>query len=129
MDFGLFKKKKTDNVIEVLLGKDPGTLEINNHDVFQNSLKQVITWKLAKQLEQGDFISFDWVDPAVATGTFDAPEIAPDGNSMTIGDHNGPSGKKGNLAYVIQVDVNGTIYSSRTNSPEGIARDPIIINK
>ena len=27
MESGMFKKKKTDNVIEVLLGKEPGTLE------------------------------------------------------------------------------------------------------
>jgi hypothetical protein len=128
MDFGMFKKKKTDNVIEVLPGAG-NTLHINDHDVFQNSLKQVITWKLAKQLEQGDFVSFEWVDPTAASGTFDAPEIAPDGNSITIGDHNGPSGKKGNLAYIIKVEMNGTIYTSRTTSEDLMVKDPIIINK
>lgn len=128
MEVGMFKKKKTDNVIEVLPG-GTDTLQVNDHDVFQNSLKQVITWKLAKQLEQGDFISFEWVDPTPAPGTFDAPEISPDGNSMTIGDHNGQGARKGNLAYVIKVELNGTIYTCKTVSTQGIMRDPVIINK
>ena len=129
MESGMFKKKKTDNVIEVLLGKEPGTLEINNHDVFQNSLKQVITWKLAKRLETGDFISFEWVDATASTGTFDAPEISPDGNSLTIGDHNGPSGTKGNLAYIIKIELDGVTYTSRSNAMEGVVKDPVIINR
>ncbi len=128
MQTGLFKKKKTDNVIEVLLGADD-TLLINDHDVFQNSLKQIITWKLSKRLEMGDFTSFEWVDPNSTSGTFDAPEIAPDGNSITMGDHNGSSGKKGSLAYIIKVELDGVTYSSRTSEPEAIEKDPVIINR
>lgn len=129
MDMESFKLKNTDNVIEVLLGKVAGTLEINTHFVSQNSLKQVITWKLAKKLRPGDFVSFEWVDPTGIASTFDTPEISADGNSLTIGDHNGPTGKKGNLAYIIQVELNGVIYTSRTTSPEGVVKDPIIINR
>jgi hypothetical protein len=92
---GLFKQKKTDNVIEVLLGKEPGTLDINNHEVSHNGLKQVIIWQLAKKLQSGNFTGFEWVDPTGITSTFDTPEISADGNSLTIGDHNGSTAKKG----------------------------------
>ena len=129
LEIGSYKLKKTDNVVEVLLGKDHGMLEINNHEVPQNSLKQVITWKLAKKLRAGDFLSFQWVDPSNTSGTFDAPEISADGNSLTIGDHNGPDAKKGNLAYIITFELNGVIYTSRTTSAEGVVKDPIIINR
>lgn len=129
METGLFKAKKTDNMIEVLRGNSPGTLEVNDHDVFQNTLKQVITWKLAKSLQTGDFTSFEWVDPSNTSGTFDAPEISPDGNSLTIGDHNGPSGKKGNLAYIIKIELDGVTYTSRSNAMEGVVKDPVIINR
>lgn len=129
METSILKQKKTDNVIEVLLGKDPLTLQINDHEVFQNSLKQVITWKLTKALQTGDFTSFEWVDPQAAAGTFDAPEIAPDGNALTIADHNGISAKKGNLAYVITVVMNGATYTSRIEQTSAMAKDPIIINR
>ncbi len=129
MENSILKLKKTDNVIEVLLGKDPLTLEINDHEVFPNSLKQVITWKLAKSLQTGDFTSFQWVDPLAAAGTFDAPEIAPDGNSLSIGDHNGTSAKKGALRYIITVDMAGVIYTSRIDQTSAMAKDPIIINR
>ncbi len=129
MDIGIFKQKKTDNVIEVLLGKEPGTLDINDHDVSPNSLKQVIIWKLAKRLTAGDFISFEWADPGNASGTFDTPEISADGNSLTIGDHNGPTGRKGELAYTIKVELDGVVYTSRNNEKEGMVKGPIIINR
>lgn len=129
MDIGVFKLKKTDNVIEVLLGEEPGTLDINDHDVSPNSLKQVITWKLAKRLRAGDFISFEWADPGIASGTFDTPEISADGNSLTISDHNGPTGKKGDLAYIIKVELNGVIYTSHRSAKEGMVKGPIIINR
>ncbi len=129
MEIGLLKIKKTDNVIEVLLGDQPGTLKINNHDVFQNSLKQVITWKLAKALQSGDFTSFEWVDPSNMSGTFDTPEISPDGNALAIGDHNGPTGKKGNLAYIITIDLGGVTYTSRTITTQQMVNDPVIINR
>ncbi len=129
MEISLLKQKKTDNVIEVLLGKEAGTLEINDHEVFQNSLKQVITWKLAKALQTGDFTSFQWVDPLAAAGTFDAPEISPDGNALTIGDLNGASAKKGGLAYIIIVEMAGVTYTSRIDQTSAMAKDPIIINR
>ncbi len=129
MENSLLKAKKTDNVIEVLVGKEPFTLEINDHEVSENSLKQVITWRLAKALQAGDFTSFEWVDALAAAGTFDAPEIAPDGNALTIADHNGSSAKKGNLAYIITVDLKGTTYTSRIQQTSAMAKDPIIINK
>ncbi|MEO6154235.1 MAG: hypothetical protein ABIP16_00730 [Thermomonas sp.] len=129
MENAFLKTKKTDNVIEVLLGNQPGTLEINDHEVFQNSLKQVITWKLAKALQSGDFTSFAWVDPSNASGTFDTPEISPDGNALTIGDHNGPAGKKGHLAYIITIELGGVSYSSRTSATQQMIKDPVIINR
>jgi hypothetical protein len=126
---GLFKQKKTDNVIEVLLGKEPGTLDINNHEVSHNGLKQVIIWQLAKKLQSGNFTGFEWVDPTDITSTFDTPEISADGNSLTIGDHNGSTAKKGDLAYIITVELDGTTHTSRNSQPEALMRDPVIINR
>lgn len=122
-------KKKTNNVILVRKGTGT-TLLIDDHDVHGNPLKQAIRWELDTPLNQGDFISFEWVLPAPATGTFDTPEIAYDGNSLTIIDHNGPGASKNvGHAYVITVDLDGTIYSSRTTTESLLVKDPIIINR
>lgn len=127
MEFTL-KGKKTENVIPVTL-KD-GFLQISKHVVNQNALKQVIRWQLEQMnLSKADFTSFEWVDAASTSGTFDTPEIAPDGNSMTMGDHNGPGAKKGDLAYILKVEIDGVVYTSRTNGAEGVYKDPIIINR
>lgn len=122
------RKKKTENVIIVMKGT-AGTLKIDDHEVNSNALKQTIRWELDSSLDLGDFTSFAWVDPTGTASTFDAPEISADGNSLTIGDHNGPTAKKGALAYIITVELNNTTYTSRVNQTEMLVRDPIIINK
>jgi hypothetical protein len=122
------KKKKTQNVIIVMKGT-AGTLKIDDHEVSANALKQTIRWELDSSLDLGDFTSFTWVDPTGTTSTFDAPEISADGNSLTIGDHNGPTAKKGGLAYIITVELDGSIYTSNNIQAAALMRDPIIINK
>lgn len=122
------RKKKTENVIMVTKGS-VGTLKIDDHEVTANSIKQTIVWKLDSSLNLGDFSSFTWVDPNAVPGTFDAPEITPDGNWLTVGDHNGPTAKKGNLAYIITVEMGGVLYTSRTNTSALMVKDPVIINR
>lgn len=123
------KKKPTENLIKVTKGGTDGTLKIDNHEVSENALKQTIRWELDSSLDAGDFTSFTWVDSTGTASTFDAPEIAADGNSLTIGDHNGPTAKKGDLAYIITVDLNGTLHTSRSTTSAMLIGDPIIINK
>ncbi len=123
------KKKPTENLIKVTKGGTAGTLKIDNHEVSANALKQTIRWELDSTLDAGDFTSFTWVVPTGTPSTFDVPEISADGNSLTIGDHNGPTAKKGDLAYIITVDLNGTVYTSRTTEAAMLVKDPIIINK
>jgi hypothetical protein len=89
----------------------------------------VIIWQLAKKLQSGNFTGFEWVDPTDITSTFDTPEISADGNSLTIGDHNGSTAKKGDLAYIITVELDGTTHTSRNSQPEALMRDPVIINR
>ncbi len=121
--------KKTDNVIEVMLGSEPGTLEIHDHEVHENEIRQTIVWQLDKSLEAGNFTNFEWADGAAAS-SFDAPEISPDGNSLRIGDHNGNATRKNaKHAYVITVEFGGHFYTSRTQSPDSTVRDPVIINR
>lgn len=123
------RKKKTENLIKVSKGGTTGTLKIDDHEVSANALKQTIRWELDSSLDAGDFTSFTWVDPTGTASTFDAPEISADGNSLSIGDHNGPTAKKGDLAYIITVDLNATVYTSRTTEAAMLVKDPIIINK
>lgn len=123
------KRKTTDNVIEVLLGTEPGTLDIDDHDVHGNSIKQSIVWQLDKTLEAGNFLSFEWQGTVPVPGTFDTPEITPDGNSLTIGVHNGKKENKGSYAYVLTVEFGGRTYTSRTQPPDSTIKDPIIINR
>lgn len=130
---GMIKLKKTDNEIDVFLDPKSKTLKIDDHLVFENNLTQVITWNLTQTLKRGDFISFTWVTPP-AEGTFGTPVISPDGNSLTISDLNTANATKGNLAYCITVDLDGTLYKSVTEESSGpsdslMVRDPIIINK
>ncbi|MGV8943050.1 hypothetical protein [Thermomonas sp.] len=129
MLIGSLKAKNTDNQIDVLMGPND-TLLIVDHPVEKNSIRQVITWKLAsKALRKGDFISFEWTDAAAAAGIFDAPVISADGNSLTIGDHNDLAATKTEHPYRIKVSLNGTVYSSDATRQEGLLKDPIIINK
>ncbi len=122
------RKKKTENVIMVMKGT-AGTLKIDDHEVSANSIKQSIVWKLDSSLTSGDFTSFTWVDPNAVPGTFDAPEITPDGDWLTVGDHNGPTARKGDLAYIITVEMGGVLYTSRTSSSAVMVKDPVIINR
>ena len=124
------KRKKTDNVIEVMLGSEPGTLEIDDHEVHENGIRQTIVWQLDKTLEAGNFTSFEWLDLPATAGTFDSPDISPDGNSLRIGDHNGKTAPKNiRHAYIVTVEFGGVVYTSRTHSPAATIRDPIIINR
>lgn len=106
-----------------------GTLKIDDHEVSANSIKQTIVWKRDSSLNLGDFTSFTWVDPNTVTGTFDDPEITPDEDWLTIGDHNGPTAKKDDHAYINTVEMDGVLYTSRTDTSALIVKDPVIINR
>lgn len=121
--------KKTRNVIEVKLGTDPLTLAVLDHNVERNAVNQTIVWQLDKSLEDGNFIAFQWTDPLLAVKAFGKPEISFDGNSLTVTDINDDSTPKGGFAYIVNVELGGKTYTSRTNSPIKIPKDPVIVNK
>jgi len=128
----LTRKKKTENIIVVKKGKTAGTLEIDDHEVHGNPLKQTIRWQLDNSLDLGNFTKFEWVVPAPTSGTFDTPEIAYDGDSLMMGDRNGPTAQKNvRHAYMITVEMEGVPYSSRLNQSEttNLMKDPVIINR
>ena len=130
------KPKKTDNVIEVYLGDDPATLEIEDREIHSNNLRQTIVWRLDKDLEAGNFVGFTWSNGTPLPNPFGEPEISSDGNSLTITDLNGSIAPKGKTySYVITVEYGGNLYVSKTTTnPNPTAgpktvKDPVIINK
>ena len=125
------KVKKTDNRIPVQIGPGVKKLKVLDHEVFDNPLKQVITWNLDQALRRGNFTSFTWSDPPPPAGIFGNPEISPDGNSLTLRNlNNAPAKSGGEFGYIITVELDGTTYTSEeTTSTNGVMRDPIIINR
>jgi len=125
-------KKPTDNVIAIK--KNPikhDWLDILDHEVQPNAIKQTIVWKLDRALERGNFVSFTWRSPPPPAGIFGNPEISPDGNSLTLRDlNNDPANSPGEFGYFITVELDGITYTSEeTISTNGVMRDPIIINR
>ena len=128
---GSTNNRKIKNVITVKKGSG-NTLLIDDHEVNGNSLKQAIRWVLEPSLNKGDFISFEWTSLPPDAATFDTPVISPDGNTLTMDDHNGPAAKKNvKHSYVIKVEMDEETYVSKSDDPATtmVMRDPIIINK
>ena len=123
--------RRIKNSITVKTGPN-NTLLIDDHEVTGNSVKQAIQWVLQPSLNAGDFVRFEWTAPAPDAGTFDAPVISPDGNTLTLIDHNGSSAAKNvKHSYVITVEMGGVTYVSKTDAAgtPAVMRDPVIINR
>lgn len=126
-----FTRKPTDNVIDIKKNAiKHGLLEILDHEVKRNAIKQTIVWKLDRALESGNFVSFTWRSPPPPAGIFGDPEISADGNLLTLSNLNHGPNSEGSFGYVITFELGGETYTSEEKiSTNGVMRDPIIINR
>ena len=107
----------------------------NDNEVSQGPNAQTITWQLSGNAASGSFVSlsdpnpgFAWISPP-PNGVFGTPTLSGNGNKLTMTDLNTGSGTSGTWAYVLRVNVGGTVYSTRTMSITGTDTNPWIKNK
>ena len=130
------------NNLSVTLNKaqSPWSVDVDQHgndnEVSQGPTAQTITWQLSGNAASGSFApingnanpGFAWIS-APPDGIFGPPTLSGNGNTLTMTDLNSGSSTSGMWTYVLRVNVDGTVYSTKTLSIGATDTNPWIKNK
>jgi hypothetical protein len=122
-----------DHLLRVRLDKTttPWLVDIDQHDdanhVERGPQPQVLAWELAGNAAGGNLLPLQWVEPP-PEGVFGPPELAANGQRMTITDLNNGAGSSGSWIYLLSLTLDGQQYSTRSTLPTGTTTNPSIKN-
>lgn len=118
----------------------PSAVDVDQHgkdnEVSQGPSAQTITWQLTGNAASGSFVpmtdsapGFQWIS-APPDGIFGTPTVSQgSGNQLTLTDLNPGTGTQGSWTYILRINVDGTVYSTKTTSLTATTTNPVIINK
>lgn len=122
-----------EHVLSVSLDKSttPWSVDIDPHGnanhVGRSPQPQTLAWELTGNAAQGDLLPLQWVQQP-PQGIFGPPELAANGQRMTMTDLNDGPGSGGSWIYMLRLTLDGTQYATRETLPTGTTTNPSIKN-
>ena len=122
-----------DHVLSVSLDKSttPWSVDIDQHgnanQVPRSPHRQTLAWELTGNAASGDLLPLQWVEPP-PQGIFSPPEVATNGQRMTMTDLNDDQDSTGTWIYMLSLTLDGQQYSTLTTIPTGTTTNPSIKN-
>ena len=108
----------------------------NANHVPQSPNAQTISWQLTGNAATGSFVSlsdpnpgFAWIGTAPPATVFGTPTLSANSNQLSIVDLNNSASTTGTWAYILRVNVGGTVYSTISTLPTGTTTNPTVVNK
>jgi hypothetical protein len=122
-----------DHVLGVSLDKSttPWSVDIDQHGnanhVGRSPQPQTLVWELTGNAAGGDLQPLEWIE-APPEGIFGPPELAANGQRMTLTDLNDGPASSGTWIYRLSLTLDGQEYSTRETLPTGTTTNPSIKN-
>lgn len=122
-----------DHVLRVSLdtSSTPWSVDIDQHDdanhVGRSTQPQTLAWELTGNAAGGDLLPLEWVEPP-PEGIFGPPQLAANGQRMTMTDLNDGPDSSGAWTYMLSLTLDGERYSTRETLPTGTTTNPSIKN-
>ena len=122
-----------DHVLNVSLDKSttPWLVDIDQHgnanQVGRSPQPQTLAWELTGYAAGGDLLPLKWVEPP-PPGIFGPPEVAANGQRMTMTDLNDDQDSTGTWIYSLSLTLDGQEYSTQGTIPTGTTTNPSIKN-
>lgn len=122
-----------EHVLGVSLDKSttPWSVDIDQqghaNQVGRSPQPQTLAWELTGNAAGGDLQPLQWVEPP-PNGIFGPPELADNGQRMTITDLNNGPETSGSWVYMLSLILDGEEYSTLSTVPTGTTTNPSIKN-
>jgi hypothetical protein len=122
-----------EHVLNVSLDKSttPWSVDIDQHDnanqVGRSPQPQTLAWELTGNAAGGDLLPLQWVEQP-PEGVFGPPELAANGQRMTMTDLNDSPDSSGTWIYMLSLTLDGEEYSTLSTVPTGTTTNPSIKN-
>ena|SRR5690242_12030738 len=122
-----------EHVLGVSLDKSttPWSVDIdqrgNANQVGRSPQPQTLAWELTGNAAGGDLLPLQWIDQPPA-GVFGPPELAANGQRMTMTDLNDGTDSSGSWIYMLSLTLDGEEYSTLSTVPTGTTTNPSIKN-
>jgi hypothetical protein len=107
-----------DHMLSVRLDKTttPWLVHVDPHgnanQVDRNPKPQTLVWELTDNAAGGDLLPLQWIEQP-PEGVFGTPEVAANGQRMTMTDFNDSAKSAGSWTYMLCLVLDGKQYSTR----------------